>query len=65
MFDSKKSEKKPVSFWLSEKTEAGIFALKKRIESDLGQSLSHDEFILGLLKYTLIARRKEEDATKH
>ena len=59
MFNSNREEKKAVAFWLSERTEAGIFALKRRIESDIGKSLTHDEFMLGLLKYCLIARRDE------
>jgi len=60
-----KEDTSPVTFRLSERTYAGLLALQKRIEDESGKKMTQDELICGLVRYALITRRKEEDATKH
>ena len=52
-----KEETSPVSIRLSDTTYAGLLALQKRIENESGEKLTLDEFIRGLVKTALLARR--------
>jgi len=58
MFEGTQTEKKVVSFWLSDVTETGLYALKRRIEDELKVKLTQDDFLQGLLKYVLVHRSK-------